>query len=77
MPKGDGTGPGGQGAGTGRGMGRGQSQGQGRGRMGGPFAAGAGGNCVCPKCGTTVAHAVGQPCNAMSCPKCGAKMTRN
>jgi len=74
MPRGDGTGPGGQGAGTGRGMGRGQ--GQGRGRMGGPFAAGPGGGCVCPNCGATVAHAAGQPCNAKNCPKCGTKMTR-
>jgi hypothetical protein len=72
MPRGDGTGPTGQGPGTGRGMGRGQ----GRGRMGGPFAAGPGGNCVCPKCGATVAHVAGQPCNAKSCPKCGTKMTR-
>jgi len=75
MPRGDGTGPGGQGPGTGRGMGR--SQGQGRGRMGGPFAAGPGGSCVCPKCGATAAHVVGQPCNAISCPNCGTKMTRN
>jgi len=76
MPRGNGTGPTGQGPGTGRGMGRGK--GQGRGRMGGPFAAGPGGNCVCSSssCGATVAHVVGQPCNAMSCPKCGIKMTR-
>ena len=72
MPRGDGTGPTGQGPGTGRGMGRGQ----GRGRMGGPFAAGPGGNCVCPNCGAAVVHAAGQPCNAKSCPKCGTKMTR-
>jgi hypothetical protein len=76
MPRGDGTGPTGQGPGTGRGMGQGQGQSQGRGRMGGPFAAGPGGNCVCPKCGATVTHAAGQPCNAKSCPKCGTKMTR-
>lgn len=73
MPRGDGTGPIGQGPGTGRGMG----QGQGRGRMGGPFAAGPGGNCVCPNCGETVAHIAGQPCNQISCPKCGTKMTRS
>jgi len=77
MPRGDGTGPGGQGPGTGRGMGRGQGQGQGRGRMGGPFAAGLGGSCVCPKCGTTAGHVAGQPCNAISCPSCGTKMTRS
>jgi len=72
MPRGDGTGPGGQGRGGGRGMGRGQ----GRGRMGGPFAAGPGGNCLCPNCGHTVPHIVGQPCNQKTCPKCGTRMTR-
>jgi hypothetical protein len=83
MPRGDGTGPAGMGPGSGRGMGGrgqgrggGQGMGSGRGRMGGPFAAGPGGNCVCPNCGATVAHTVGQPCNAKSCPKCGTKMTR-
>ena len=75
MPRGDGTGPAGQGSGAGQRIGRGQ--GQGRGRMGGPFAAGPGGNCVCPNCGATAAHAAGQPCNAKNCPKCGTKMTRN
>ncbi len=74
MPRGDGTGPTGQRRGGGRGMGRGQ--GQGRGRMGGPFAAGPGGSCVCPNCGTTAAHVVGQPCNQKTCPKCGTAMTR-
>ncbi len=73
MPRGNGTGPG-QGCGTGRGMGRGQSQG--RGLMGGPFAAGPGGNCLCPNCGNTVPHIVGQPCNQKVCPKCGTRMTR-
>ena len=72
MPRGDGTGPVGKGPGTGRGRG----QAQGRGRMGGPFAAGPGGNCVCPYCGTTITHVPGQPCNVKSCPKCGTKMTR-
>jgi len=72
MPRGDGTGPGGQGPGTGRG----QGQGQGRGRMGGPFAAGPGGNCVCPKCGYKELHTVRQACNQKSCPKCGTQMTR-
>ncbi|OQY06656.1 MAG: hypothetical protein B6I25_03425 [Planctomycetales bacterium 4572_13] len=73
MPRGDGTGPSGQGPGTGRG----QGQSQGRGKMGGPLAAGPGGNCVCPNCGATVAHVVRQPCNTRSCPQCGAKMTRS
>ena len=64
MPRGDGTGPP-QGGG-----------GQGRGRMGGPFAAGPGGACVCTACGFKAQHAAGQPCNQMRCPKCGAAMTR-
>lgn len=69
MPRGDGTGPTGQGP-------RGRS-GRGKGRMGGPFAAGPGGNCVCPKCGKTVAHKVGQPCNELRCPNCGVEMVRS
>ena len=73
MPRGDGTGPAGQGPGTGQGSGMGQ--GGGRGRMGG-FALGAGGNCVCPKCGKTVAHQRGVPCTGLKCPACGATMTR-
>jgi len=72
MPLVDGTGPTGQGPGTGRGMGKGQ----GRGRMGGPYAAGPGGQCVCPKCGSRTTHAAGQPCNQYACPKCGTTMTR-
>lgn len=75
MPRGNGKGPLGQGRGSGRG--KGQGQGQGKGRMGGPFAAGPGGNCVCPSCGETIPHVPGQPCNQLSCPKCGALMTRN
>lgn len=73
MPRGDRTGPpgGGQGAGGGRGAG-----GRGRGRMGGPFAAGPGGVCVCPSCGQTVSHVQGQPCSGRTCPKCGQRMTR-
>jgi len=73
MPRGDGTGPMGQGPGTGRGMGGGR--GGGRGRMGG-FAAGVGGNCVCPSCGKVVAHQQGTPCTGLKCPSCGAFMTR-
>ena len=48
----------------------------GRGMGGGPKAAGPGGNCVCPKCGETVKHIVGTPCNTRPCPKCGTKMVR-
>ncbi len=62
MPRGDGTGP--------------PSGGGGRGSMGGPFAAGRGGSCICPACGYREAHNPGEPCNQKSCPKCGAAMTR-
>lgn len=50
-------------------------RGQGQGRMGG-FGLGAGGNCVCPKCGHVVAHPRSTPCFQMTCPKCGTTMTR-
>lgn len=73
MPRGDGTGPTGGGPGTGRGQG--QRRGQGRGRMGG-VAAGIGGTCKCPNCGTELTHQRGQPCNQLQCPSCGATMTR-
>jgi len=65
MPRGDRTGPP-QG-----------SRGQGRGRMGGPFAAGPGGQCLCPKCGHKAPHTAGQPCNQQVCPKCGTSMIRS
>ncbi len=73
MPRGNGTGPAG---GGGPGTGRGRGVGQGRGRMGGPFAAGPGGSCVCPQCGKKIVHAPGQPCNKLTCPDCGVVMTR-
>jgi hypothetical protein len=82
MPRGNGTGPTGKGPGTGRGMGgrgtgggRGAGRGGGMGRKGGS-AMGPGGNCVCPKCGNTVQHAVGTPCYDIKCPNCGSPMTR-
>ncbi len=66
----------GRGLGLGRGSGRGAGRGAGgRGRMGG-FAAGPGGDCVCPKCGAKAAHQVGVPCYQQKCPKCGSAMTR-
>jgi hypothetical protein len=65
----------GGGGGAGMGAGRGAGAGGGRGRMGG-FAAGPGGQCVCPQCGATAAHARGMPCTQIACPKCGATMTR-
>ena len=65
MPRGDGTGRFGQGPGGGRG------------RMGGNKpGAGPSGSCVCPSCGTKVAHQVGIACYDLSCPSCGQRMTR-
>ncbi|HEY50437.1 MAG TPA: hypothetical protein G4O20_01360 [Dehalococcoidia bacterium] len=64
MPRGDGTGPPRDGVGRG-------------GRMGGNRpGAGPGGNCICPKCGSTVPHQRGTPCYQQNCPKCGTRMTR-
>ena len=63
MPRGDKTGPP-------------QGMKQGQGQMGGPFAAGPGGFCVCPNCSHKEPHARGEPCNGKSCPKCGTTMTR-
>lgn len=37
---------------------------------------GAGGECVCPKCGTTVSHRRGVPCQDERCPNCEAHMLR-
>lgn len=50
--------------------------GGGRGRMGGGFAAGLGGFCVCPSCGYRTPHVRGTPCYQQTCPKCGSRMTR-
>jgi len=60
------------------GRGRGLGIGGGRGRMGGGFAAGPGGVCVCtnPQCQTELPHQVGVPCYQMKCPKCGSPMVR-
>lgn len=37
---------------------------------------GAGGKCVCPKCGEKVPHKPGTPCIETKCPSCGATMLR-
>jgi predicted Fe-Mo cluster-binding NifX family protein len=63
------------GRGTGGGQGRGQS-GQGLGRMGGSFAAGPDGACVCPQCGYQEAHQRGTPCMQKQCPQCGIPMSK-
>jgi hypothetical protein len=75
MPRKDGTGPTWwSGPATGRGAGM---RGTRRGRMSGSrTGAGPGGECVCPKCGTTASHEVGIPCYFKNCPKCGTKMVR-
>lgn len=64
---------GGRGPGAGFGRGRG-----GRGRMGGPFAAGPGGFCICSntQCGYKIPHIAGQPCTQRKCLKCGSTMIR-
>ncbi|MHA1255409.1 MAG: hypothetical protein ACTSPS_07400 [Promethearchaeota archaeon] len=49
---------------------------RGKGRMGGPYAAGPGGNCLCPKCGHREQHSPGVPCTNQTCSKCGARMIR-
>jgi len=66
------------GIGFGRGMGRGAGLGGGRRRMGGPYAAGPGGTCVCTNqdCKREVPHRAGVPCFQQKCPKCGSPMVR-
>lgn len=59
-------------------MPRGFGRGGGRGRMGGPFAAGPGGSCVCtnPQCKKEIPHQAGVPCYQTKCPQCGSPMIR-
>jgi predicted DNA-binding protein (UPF0251 family) len=59
-------------------LGRGVGRGRGRGRMGGPYAAGPLGICVCtnPECKKTAPHQAGVPCYQVKCPKCGSPMVR-
>jgi len=37
---------------------------------------GAGGNCVCTSCSHSIPHQRGIACNSLTCPVCGAPMTR-
>ncbi len=83
MGRGGGRGDGmGRGGGRGDGMGRGGGGvggggGRGAGRRGADSAAlGAGGACVCPKCGARSAHRAGVPCMDERCPGCGCALVR-
>lgn len=61
-----------------RGAGLGGGRGRGQGRMGGPFALGSGGTCVCtnPNCKNEAPHQTGVPCYQIKCSKCGSPMIR-
>jgi len=37
---------------------------------------GPGGECICPKCETRIAHQDGMRCQEERCPACGARMLR-
>lgn len=66
MLKGNGLGS--KGAGVGRGaMGQGKMSGRGLGPSG---------ECICPNCGTKIAHKPGVPCAQEKCPQCGSAMIR-
>ena len=45
-------------------------------RQPGGTGEGPGGSCVCPDCGHTQNHAIGEACNKTKCAKCGALMAR-
>ena len=51
--------------------------GRGRGRNDGDKpGSGPDGNCVCPSCGYKEKHTANEPCNKITCVKCGARMTK-
>ena len=58
--------------GSGSGFGNRQGKGQGRRNKG----LGPQGKCVCPDCGTEIAHQRGIPCYEQTCPECGSTMVR-
>ncbi len=65
------------GSGKGRNMGQGKGEGRGGGRgrnKGGAY--GAGGYCICAKCGEKVPHQRGIKCTKLKCPGCGHTMIR-
>jgi predicted DNA-binding protein (UPF0251 family)/DNA-directed RNA polymerase subunit RPC12/RpoP len=41
-----------------------------------PVSMGAGGNCICVYCNTSIPHIAGEPCKERNCPNCGKKMMR-
>ena len=55
--------------------GRGLGFGGGRGRNKGG-AMGAGGYCICAKCGYKAPHQTGVKCTTLKCPDCGKPMIR-
>ena len=55
----------------GGGFGRGGQRG-----LGGGFARGPGGYCICTNCGLKDPHKIAIPCQTQKCPKCGAPMIR-
>ena len=58
------------------GGGRRGTRGTGAGRGPGNSGLGAGGRCVCPKCGGTHPHQPGVPCMEARCPDCGVALLR-
>jgi len=76
MPGGNRTGPAGRGPMTGGARGGGFGRGGGRRGLGGGFALGPGGKCICPNCGFRELHQLGVSCYNKKCPKCGTTMTR-
>ena len=56
---------------SGGGFGRGGQRG-----LGGGFARGPGGYCICTNCGIKEPHKIATPCQTQKCQKCGSPMTR-
>ncbi len=59
----------------GRGLGRSNALSRGRGGGNKP-GSGPSGRCVCPNCGYSSKHKVGQRCMDINCPKCGTPMIK-
>ena len=57
-------------------IGRGLGRGGGRGRQPEGFGLGPEGECICPKCNTTVPHQRGIPCYEEKCAKCNSPLIR-